>query len=170
MAAATSKTLLKNHRVVRPALRLFLLCLLPLLLLCGCKVTLISGYNQIVAENAVQMQQDFNVHAARLLRAIGTFDNNKDQAFTNFQDYYDHLNADTVLLHGCINQLGQKSKLVSSQLQNLITVLARFEDAHFRGLFTDGPGNVQAFQTNVNGINNAFASVIFLQEKLKAAE
>ncbi|OOQ58793.1 hypothetical protein [Mucilaginibacter pedocola] len=136
----------------------------------NCKVTIITGYDQTLDETVTQMQKDFNLHFIKLQRALLTQDGNHDQAYANFQDYYDHLDANIISVTTRSSFISKKTgTTVKSLAGNLIKALQDFESKHksaenvFNDRTNDDRHGLQ------DAINTHFDSLILLEEKLKAS-
>ena len=145
--------------VIKKILSLFLL---PVILF-SCRVTFISGYDSVIDETLTKMKRDFNLHWIRLSRTLQD-DNLTNQAFVNFQDYYDNAQTDLIILKDRAQFLPPKSEIVKQEIENLNLAFTTFENLHKTGL-TDSPGDDRHdISDNING---ALDAVIKLEEELK---
>ncbi len=140
----------------------FKITIVLLAFLLSCKVVFIAGYDPIIESTATKIQNDFNVHFIKLQRTISD-SNPNNHNISNFQDYYDHMNADLITLRARSKYLGKKGTLVLKEINNIDNIMHVFENLHKRG-FTDSPDDKRDIQ---NGINSAFDALIKLQEELK---
>lgn len=154
---------MRNFRLVKVSI-----VIIAFSVLLGCRVKLISGYEETILETVTQMQKDFNVNAAKIDRAIGTNDNQKDQQYKNFEEYYVLMNANLYSLNSYKLSLDKKGKITVDQLEKLTTDLKVFEERHKSPGFNDGSN--AAFGTLIRSINNDFTGIIFLQKELKPTE
>ncbi len=134
-----------------------------LLFLAACKVTFITGYDQVLDQTNNKIKKDFNLHFIKLSRTIQDTDPNNQQ-FEKFQDYYDNLEADLITLKDRTKFLGGKSAIVKTQVNNLDSVFHEFINLHKRGL-PDRPGDDR--RDIRNGINSSIDAITILQESLK---
>lgn len=137
--------------------------LMLLLLVMACKVTLITGYDQIIDQTATKIKRDFNLHFIKLKRTIQDNDST-NQKFENFQEYYDHMEADLYILQGRSKALGPKATIVKKQLAYLDSVMFGFMNMHKKG-FPDRPGDDR--RDIRNAVNSSLDAVIKLQEELR---
>lgn len=135
--------------------------LLFFLLLSSCTVTFITGYDEVLDETLNRMKKEFNVHYIKLSRTLTDTDPN-NQAFTNFQDYYDNLQADLITITDRTKRLDGKATIVKQQVQNLDSSFNILINLHQRGM-ADGDSRVDIR----NAINSSIDAVIYLQEALK---
>jgi len=99
----------------------------------SCKVTFITGYDQVLDQTLNNMKKEFNVHFIKLSRTIQ--DNNpNNQAFANFQDYYDNLEADLITINDRTKFLDGKAGIVKQQVQNLDSAFRVFRNIRKNGL------------------------------------
>ena len=91
--------------------KLLLLPVLCIILLTSCKVTFITGYDQVLDQTLGKMKRDFNLHFIKLGRTIQDTDP-RNQDFVNFQDYYDNLEADMITIKSRSQSLDEKAKIV----------------------------------------------------------
>jgi len=138
--------------------------LLVALFLIACKVVFISGYDPIVETTVTNLQREFNLHFIKLARTFQDNDPNNQQ-FKNFQDYYDQMNADLIVLKSRVKYFDKKGTVVKKQIINLDSTLHAFEKLHkdpgFKDSSKDDRHDIQ------DGINSSFEAVIKLQEELK---
>lgn len=134
------------------------------LIFTACKVTFITGYDQVLDQTTSKIKKDFNLHFIKLSRTIQDTDPN-NQAFEKFQDYYDNLEADLITVKDRTKFLGGKSAIVKSQVNNLDSVMHEFISLHKRGL-PDRPGDDR--RDIRNGINSSIDAITVLQEALKS--
>lgn len=134
------------------------------ILLSACTVTFITGYDQVIDTTLTKMKSDFNLHFIKLGRTIQDSDP-INQKFENFQEYYDHMEVDLIMLMGRAKNLGGQSSIVKKQVHNLDSVMNAFEEWHKKGIH-DRSGDDRLDIRN--GINSAFDAVIKLQEELKS--
>ena len=137
--------------------------IISLSLLFACKVVLVSGYDPIIENTLTQLQKNFNLHFIKLSRVLQDSDPN-NQKFTNFQDYYDQMNADLIVIKSRARFLDKKASLVQKQINNLDSTLHVFEDRHKKG-FEDS--KVDDRHDIRDGINSSFEALIKFQEELK---
>lgn len=133
------------------------------LLFTACKVTFITGYDQVLDETTSKIKKDFNLHFIKLSRTIQDTDPD-NQAYGKFQDYYDNLEADLIMMKDRTKFLGGKSAIVKSQVNNLDSVMHEFINLHKRGL-PDRPGDDR--RDIGNAINSSIDAITILQESLK---
>jgi hypothetical protein len=133
------------------------------LLFAACKVTFITGYDQVLDQTNNKIKKDFNLHFIKLNRTIQDTDPN-NQRYEKFQDYYDNLEADLITLKDRTKFLGGKSAIVKKQVNNLDSVFHEFINLHKRGL-PDRPGDDR--RDIQNGINASIDAITILQESLK---
>jgi hypothetical protein len=134
------------------------------LLVTSCSVVFIKGYDPIAESTLTKLQRDFNLHFIKLARTIQD-DDTKNQSFTNFQDYYDQMNADLFTLKSRVRNFDKKGGLVKKQINNLDSTLHAFEMLHKNPGFKDS--NIDDRRDIRDGINSSFEAVIKLQEALK---
>ncbi len=134
------------------------------LIFSACKVTFITGYDQVLDQTNNKIKRDFNLHFIQLSRTLQDTDPNNQQ-FEKFQDYYDNLEADLITLKDRTKFLGGKSAIVKKQVNNLDSVFHEFINLHKRGL-PDRPGDDR--HDISNGINSSIDAITFLQESLKS--
>lgn len=130
----------------------------------ACKVTFITGYDQVLDQTNNKIKKDFNLHFIKLSRTIQDTDPTNQQ-FDKFQDYYDNLEADLITLKDRTKYLGGKSAIVKNQVSNLDSVFHEFINLHKRGL-PDRPGDDR--RDIRNGINASLDAITILQESLKS--
>lgn len=126
-------------------------------------VKFITGYDQVLDETVNSMKKDFNLHFIKLSRTIQDSDPN-NQKFENFQDYYDHLEADLITIRDRTKFLDGKAEIVKTQIQNLDSAFRIFINMHKAGL-PDRQGDDR--HTDRDAINSAIDAVVILQEALK---
>jgi hypothetical protein len=131
--------------------------------LAGCRVTLITGYDQVLDETLTKMKNDFNLHFIKLGRTIQ--DNNPDnQKWDNFLTYYDQLAVDTLIIYDRSQTLGRKSQIVKKQIGNVNSAFRKLMEDHKAGL-QDRPNDPR---TDIQkAINTAINATLLLQEELK---
>lgn len=140
------------------------LIVLSVCLFLSCKVTFITGYDQVLDQTVTKIKKDFNLHFIKLSRVIQD-DNPNNQRFENFQDYYDNLEADLISIEDRTKFLGGKSGIVKQQVANLDTVFHRFITMHKSGL----PDRRNDDRRDIrNNINSAIDAITILQESLKS--
>lgn len=131
----------------------------------SCSVTFITGYDAVIDSTVTKMKSDFNLHFIKLRRALQ--DNDPvNQRFENYQDYYDHMEVDLIILGGRSQHLGERSLLVKKQILILDSTMHAFEAMHHKGM-PDRPGDDG--RDILNGINTSFDAVIRLQEELRTS-
>jgi hypothetical protein len=135
--------------------------LLMLVLFTSCKVTFITGYDEVLDQTLNRMKKEFNVHYIKLSRTLTDTDPH-NQDFTNFQDYYDNVQADLITITDRTERLDGKSAIVKQQVQNLDSSFNILINLHKRGL-SDGDSRPDIR----DAINSSIDAVIFLQEALK---
>lgn len=143
----------------------FLLLPAILLLLVSCKVTFITGYDQVLDQTLHKIKKDFNLHFIKLSRAFQDNDSS-NQAFANFQDYYDNLEADLITLKGRRKVLDSKSGIVQQQMQNLEAAFRVFINTHKAGI-PDRPADVDDRHEMRDAVNSAIDAMTILQDALK---
>ena len=124
----------------------------------------ITGYDQVLDETVNKMKKDFNLHFIKLKRTIQDNDPN-NQKIENFQDYYDNLEADLIVIKDRTKFLDGKSEIVKQQVQNLDSAFQIFIGLHKAGL-PDRPNDDR--RDLQNNINTAIDAVVILQEALKS--
>lgn len=129
----------------------------------SCRVTFITGYDQVIDETLTKMKRDFNLHWIKLSRTLQDTDPD-NQAFTNFIDYYDNLEADLIVLKDRAQFLPPKSDLVKKEITNLDLAFTTLINLHKAGL-SDNPDDDR--HDIRNSINSALDAVIKLEEELK---
>ena len=134
------------------------------LIFTACKVTFITGYDQVLDQTTSKIKRDFNLHFIKLSRTIQDADPN-NQTFEKFQDYYDNLEADLITVKDRTKFLGGKSAIIKSQVNNLDSVMHAFISLHKAGL-PDRPGDDR--RDISNGINSSIDAITVLQEALKS--
>jgi uncharacterized membrane-anchored protein YjiN (DUF445 family) len=137
--------------------------LFALIFLMACRVTMITGYDQVLDQTINEMKKDFNKHFIKLSRALQDDDPN-NQKFERYQDYYDELEADLVTIRDRTKFLGGSSAIVKRQVSNVDSVFREFINMHRAGL-PDRPGDDR--HDIRDGINSALDAVTVLQESLK---
>lgn len=129
----------------------------------ACKVTFIAGYDPIIEETVTKLQKDFNLHFIKFSRTIQDADP-LNQAYKNFQDYYDEMNADIITLKSRSRFLDKKSVLIQKQINNLDSTFHAIENQHKKG-FTD---NIMDDRHDIrDAVNSSVEAVIKLQNELK---
>ncbi|WP_423147612.1 hypothetical protein [Rubrolithibacter danxiaensis] len=129
----------------------------------ACRVILISGYDPVIDETCTKIKREFNLHFIKLSRTLQ--DTNPDnQRFENFQDYYDNVETDLLILEDRAKFLDNKSALVRKQISNMDSAFHVFISLHKNGL-KDTPADDR--RDIRNGINSSIDAVIKLQEELK---
>ena len=139
--------------------RLLLLCTLL-----ACRVTLITGYDPVIDETATKMKHDFNMMMLKLARDVQD-QNPSNQAFANYQDYYDNLQTDLLILRDRSVYTGLKGEIVRKQIKNADSLLTDFMRLHQQG-FADRPGDDK--RDFRNAVNSALNAISQLQEALKS--
>ncbi len=142
---------MKNNRV------------LIFLLLVACKVTFITGYDPVIDDTATKMKRDFNMMMLKLAREVQDNDPS-NQAFSNYQSYYDNLETDLLILRDRSVYTGLKGEIVRKQIKNADSLLTGFMSLHKQG-FADRPGDDK--RDFRNAVNSALNSISQLQEALK---
>jgi len=130
----------------------------------ACKVTAITGYDQILDQYTQKIKKDFNLHFIQLSRTIQDSDPSNQQ-FEKFRDYYDNLEADLITIKDRSKFLEGKSAIVKSQVNNLDSAFHEFINLHKRGI-PDRPGDDR--RDLKNGINSALDAITILQESLRS--
>lgn len=133
----------------------------------GCKATFIKGYDEQVDKIATEILHDFNLMFIKLQRALKTDDENKDQAYENFQDYYDELKVDILIMQTRTAHNHKKARQVAEQVDNLEKQLLLFEKMHMKG-FTDGQKDDKSAEQRA--FNSSVNAIIVLQKGLKELE
>lgn len=137
---------------------------LIVLLLVACKVTFITGYDPIIDDTTTKMKHDFNMMMLKLAREVQDNDP-ANQAFANYQDYYDNLQTDLLILRDRSVYTGLKGDIVRQQIKNTDSLLTNFMALHKQG-FADRPGDDK--RDFRNAVNSALNSISQLQEALKS--
>ncbi len=137
--------------------------LILLSFLLACKVIFVAGYDPIIEETATQLQKNFNLHFIKLSRSIQDADPS-NQAFVNFQDYYDQMNTDLFVIKSRAKYLDKKGAMVQKQVNNIDSILHDLEKLHKTG-FTDSKADDK--HDIRNNINSAFEALVRFQEALK---
>lgn len=130
----------------------------------ACRVTFITGYDQVLDQTTSKIKKDFNLHFIKLSRTIQDTDPS-NQAFEKFQDYYDNLEADLITVKDRTKFLGGKSAIVKRQVNNMDSVMHVFMNLHKGGL-PDRQGDDR--RDIRNGINSSIDAITVLQEALKS--
>lgn len=143
--------------------RQFPLLILLICLILACRVVLITGYDPVIDELTTKIKRDFNLHFIKLSRTLQDSDP-ANQDFKNFQDYYDNLETDLVVLTDRAQVLDKKSSIVKMQIANLDSAFQVFVNSHRKGL-PDRSGDDR--KDIRNGLNSSIDAVIRLQEALK---
>lgn len=144
------------------SMRLAFLLLLPLCF--SCKVTLITGYDQVLDQHITRIKKEFNLHFIKLSRTLKD-DNPRNQAFANFQDYYDNLEADLITIGSRANRLDEKARIVQQQIRNLDAAFRTFIQWHQSGP-ADNPADDR--RDIRDAVNSSLDAISLLQETLKA--
>ena len=135
-----------------------------LLLLVSCKVTFITGYDEVLDQTLNEMKKDFNLHFIKLSRTIQDTDPH-NQDFANFQDYYDNLEADLITINDRTKFLDGKAGIVKQQVSKLDSSFKVFIDLHKKGL----PDRIGDDRHDMrDAVNSSIDAVIILQEALKS--
>lgn len=134
-----------------------------IILLASCTVTFITGYDQVLDQTLSKMKRDFNLHFIKLARTIQDSDPN-NQAFANFQDYYDNIEADLITIKDRTGFLDGKAGVVKEQVQKLDSAFHLFIRIHRAGL-PDRAGDDRHDMRDA--LNSSMNAVIVLQEALK---
>lgn len=137
---------------------------------CGCKVTLITGYDSVVDETATKLKKDFNLFFIKLSRNLCTQDSGVDQKATNFQDYYDNMEVDLKIIKDRAIFLGSKSDIVKNQIKNLDSLMHVFRSKHeavFKDINCDDQLKDDKHDMS-DAVNMAIDALTKLQEELKA--
>ena len=137
-----------------------------IILLTACKVTFINGYDPVIDQTATQIQSDFNAFWFKLSRTIQDNDSS-NQKFENFQDYYDHLEADLLSLTKRASFLPAKSKIVQQQVHNVDSTMHDFIKFHKNGI-PDRQGDDR--HDRLDAVNASLDGLIKLQEELKNSQ
>lgn len=142
----------------------FSLLVIPLLFLLACRVVFISGYDMVIDETSTKIKRDFNLHFIKLSRTLQDNDP-KNQRIENFQNYYDNLEVDLLILKDRAMFLESKSTQVKKQILNLDSAFQTFIQLHEKGL----PDKVGDDRRDIrNGLNSSINAVIKLQQELKS--
>ena len=144
-------------------LRKLLFFIIFTLILFSCKVTFISGYDAVIDETLIKIQRDFNLHWIKLSRNLKDNDPN-NQAFENYQDYYDNLETDLIVLNTRVTFLPPKSDLIKSEIVNLDSAFSTFIALHKQGLSDNLIDDRHDIRDNING---TIISITKLEEVLK---
>lgn len=131
----------------------------------SCRVTLITGYDQVLDKAISDIKKNFNRHFAKLSRTLQD-DNPNNQNFERYQDYYDDLEADLITVTDRTKFLGGRAAIVKRQVANVDSVFRKFISLHRSGL-PDRPGDDR--RDIRDGINSALDAVTILQESLKSS-
>ena len=144
--------------------------LMAVLFLEGCKVTLITGYNETIDATATKMKSDFNLFFIKLSRALCTADTAHDQNIKNFQDYYDNMEVDLRTLKDRAVFLGNKSGIVKQQIRNVDSVMHGFKNFHTKGFRDiDCNANFKDDKHDLSDdVNLSLDALIKLEEEIKA--
>jgi hypothetical protein len=137
--------------------------LILVIALTACKVTFISGYDLVIDQTATKIQSDFNAFWFKLSRTIQDSDS-ANQKFENFQDYYDHLEADLLTLTKRASFLPPKSNTVQQQIINVDSTMHAFITFHKQGI-PDRQGDDR--HDKRDAVNASLDGLIKLQEALK---
>ena len=138
--------------------------LLLLVLFCSCRITLITGYDQVLDQHISRMKKEFNLHFIKLNRTLKD-DNPRNQEYVNFQDYYDQLEADLITISSRAKRLDQKGQIVQQQISNLDATLRTFMQWHATGV-KDNPADDH--HDIRDAVNTSLDAISLLQENLKA--
>ena len=143
--------------------KFMLLSVFCFILLSSCKVTFITGYDQVLDQTLGKIKRDFNLHFIKLSRTFqDTYPHNQD--FVNFQDYYDNLEADMITIKSRSQSLDEKAKIVKEQITNLDAAFKVFISQHKAGL----PDRVGDDRHDMrDAINTSIDAITRLQEALK---
>ena len=143
--------------------KFLLLSVCCFIFLSSCKVTFITGYDQVLDQTLGKMKRDFNLHFIKLSRTIQDTDPH-NQDFSNFQDYYDNLEADMITIKSRSQSLDEKAKIVKEQITNLDAAFKVFIQQHKAGL----PDRVNDDRHDMrDAINTSIDAITRLQEALK---
>ena len=143
--------------------KLLLLPVFCIILLTSCKVTFITGYDQVLDQTLGKMKRDFNLHFIKLGRTIQDTDPH-NQDFVNFQDYYDNLEADMITIKSRSQSLDEKARIVKEQISNLDAAFKVFINQHKAGL----PDRQSDDRHDMrDAINTSIDAITKLQEALK---
>ena len=143
--------------------KFLLLSLFCFILLSSCKVTFITGYDQVLDQTLGKIKRDFNLHFIKLSRTFQDTDPH-NQDFVNFQDYYDNLEADMITVKSRSQSLDEKAKIVKEQITNLDAAFKVFISQHKAGL----PDRVGDDRHDMrDAINTSIDAITRLQEALK---
>ena len=143
--------------------KLLLLPVLCIILLTSCKVTFITGYDQVLDQTLGKMKRDFNLHFIKLGRTIQDTDP-RNQDFVNFQDYYDNLEADMITIKSRSQSLDEKAKIVKEQIANFDAAFKVFINQHKAGLADRQSDDRHDMR---DAINTSIDAITRLQEALK---
>ncbi len=135
------------------------------LILAGCTVTFISGYDPVIDETVSRMKKDFNLHFIRLSRTLQDNDPN-NQKIENFLGYYDNMEADLITLADRADFLDNKATIVKKQVRNMDSTMHAFMQLHKAGL-PDRPGDDRHDMRDA--VNSSMTAVIRLQEALRTS-
>ena len=143
--------------------KFLLLSVFCFILLSSCKVTFITGYDQVLDQTLGKIKRDFNLHFIKLSRTFQDTDPH-NQNFVNFQDYYDNLEADMITIKSRSQSLDEKAKIVKEQITNLDAAFKVFISQHKAGL----PDRVGDDRHDMrDAINTSIDAITRLQEALK---
>ena len=143
--------------------KFMLLSVFCFILLSSCKVTFITGYDQVLDQTLGKIKRDFNLHFIKLSRTFQDTDPH-NQNFVNFQDYYDNLEADMITIKSRSQSLDEKAKIVKEQITNLDAAFKVFISQHKAGL----PDRVGDDRHDMrDAINTSIDAITRLQEALK---
>ena len=143
--------------------KFMLLSVFCFILLSSCKVTFITGYDQVLDQTLGKIKRDFNLHFIKLSRTFQDTDPH-NQDFVSFQDYYDNLEADMITIKSRSQSLDEKAKIVKEQITNLDAAFKVFISQHKAGL----PDRVGDDRHDMrDAINTSIDAITRLQEALK---
>ncbi len=143
--------------------KLLLLPVFCIILLTSCKVTFITGYDQVLDQTLGKMKRDFNLHFIKLSRTIQDNDP-RNQDFVNFQDYYDNLEVDMITIKSRSQSLDKKASIVNEQIANLDAAFKVFINQHKGGLPDRRSDDRHDMR---DAINTSIDAITRLQEALR---
>jgi hypothetical protein len=134
------------------------------MLLFSCRVTLITGYDQVLDQHITRMKKEFNLHFIKLNRTLKD-DNPRNQDYANFQEYYDNLEADLITISSRAKRLDKNGLIVQQQIRNLDASFRTFMQWHGAGV-KDNPADDR--RDIRDAVNSSLDAISLLQESLKA--
>lgn len=141
---------------------------LCLLIFISCKVTFITGYDHLIDEGATKLKADFNLHYIKLNRTLHDKDPH-NQDYKNFENYYDQMEVDMILLKDRALYLPKKASIVKMQVLTLDTLLMKFKELHQQGL-RDQVEEPRFYETYRSNINSGINAIVKLQQELNAGK